>query len=142
MHYALCINKKVSILNKETFWELCRFGIVGVVAVAINYAIYLVLLPYIDKSVAYAIGYVISFCFNYWLSAHFTFKKETNKKNGIGFAGAHVFNFFLQIGLLNFFVWLGVPKVWAPLPMYCIAVPSNFLIVRLVFNKLSEQNNP
>ena len=132
----------VSILNKETFWELCRFGIVGVVAVAINYAIYLVLLPYIDKSVAYAIGYVISFCFNYWLSAHFTFKKETNKKNGIGFAGAHVFNFFLQIGLLNFFVWLGVPKVWAPLPMYCIAVPSNFLIVRLVFNKLSEQNNP
>ena len=132
----------MSILNKETFWELCRFGIVGVVAVAINYAIYLVLLPYIDKSVAYAIGYIISFCFNYWLSAHFTFKKETNKKNGIGFAGAHVFNFFLQIGLLNFFVWLGVPKVWAPLPMYCIAVPSNFLIVRLVFNKLSEQNNP
>ena len=132
----------MSILNKETFWELCRFGIVGVVAVAINYAIYLVLLPYIDKSVAYAIGYIISFCFNYWLSAHFTFKKETNKKNGIGFAGAHVFNFFLQIGLLNFFVWLGVPKVWAPLPMYCIAVPSNFLIVRLVFNKLIEQNNP
>ena len=70
----------MSILNKETFWELCRFGIVGVVAVAINYAIYLVLLPYIDKSVAYAIGYVVSFCFNYWLSAHFTFKQEGDKQ--------------------------------------------------------------
>ena len=111
------------------------------IAVAINYAIYLILLPYIDKSIAYAIGYIISFCFNYLLSAHFTFKKETNKKNGIGFAGAHFFNFFLQIGLLNVFIWLGVPKEWAPLPMYCIAVPSNFLIVRFVFNRFSRQNN-
>ena len=111
------------------------------IAVAINYAIYLILLPYIDKSIAYAIGYIISFCFNYLLSAHFTFKKETNKKNGIGFAGAHLFNFFLQIGLLNVFIWLGVPKELAPLPMYCIAVPSNFLIVRFVFNRFSRQNN-
>ena len=111
------------------------------IAVAINYAIYLILLPYIDKSIAYAIGYIISFCFNYLLSAHFTFKKETNKKNGIGFAGAHLFNFFLQLGLLNVFIWLGVPKEWAPLPMYCIAVPSNFLIVRFVFNRFSRQNN-
>ena len=64
------------LFSKETFWELFRFGIVGVIAVAINYAIYLVLLPFMDKSIAYAIGYIISFCFNYWLSAHFTFKKE------------------------------------------------------------------
>lgn len=131
----------MQLFSKDTFWELFRFGVVGVIAVAINYAIYLVLLPYIDKSIAYAIGYIISFCFNYLLSAHFTFKKETNKKNGIGFAGAHLFNFFLQIGLLNVFIWLGVPKEWAPLPMYCIAVPSNFLIVRFVFNKFSRQNN-
>lgn len=131
----------MELFNRNTFGELFRFGIVGVIAVAINYAVYLILLPYIDKSVAYAVGYIISFCFNYLLSAHFTFRKETNKKNGIGFAGAHLFNFFLQIGLLNFFIWLGVPKEWAPLPTYGIAVPSNFLIVRYVFDKLSARNN-
>lgn len=128
-------------ISKDTFWELFRFGVVGVIAVAINYAIYLILLPFMDKSIAYAIGYIISFCFNYLLSAHFTFRKETNKKNGIGFAGAHLFNFFLQIGLLNVFIWLGVAKEWAPLPMYCIAVPSNFLIVRYVFDRFSARNS-
>ena len=83
----------------------------------------------------YAIGYIISFCANYFLSARFTFKSHTTKKNGVGFAAAHVFNFFLQLGLLNFFIWLGVPKEWAPFPMYCIAVPSNFIIVRTVFSR-------
>lgn len=131
----------MKLFSKDTFWELFRFGVVGVIAVAINYAIYLVLLPFMDKSIAYAIGYIISFCFNYLLSAHFTFRKETNKKNGIGFAGAHLFNFFLQIGLLNVFIWLGVAKEWAPLPMYCIAVPSNFLIVRYVFDRFSARNS-
>jgi len=131
----------VKLFSKDTFWELFRFGVVGVIAVAINYAIYLILLPFMDKSIAYAIGYIISFCFNYLLSAHFTFRKETNKKNGIGFAGAHLFNFFLQIGLLNVFIWLGVAKEWAPLPMYCIAVPSNFLIVRYVFDRFSARNS-
>ncbi len=131
----------MKLFSKDTFWELFRFGVVGVIAVAINYAIYLILLPFMDKSIAYAIGYIISFCFNYLLSAHFTFRKETNKKNGIGFAGAHLFNFFLQIGLLNVFIWLGVAKEWAPLPMYCIAVPSNFLIVRYVFDRFSAHNS-
>lgn len=131
----------MKLFSKNTFWELFRFGVVGVIAVAINYAIYLILLPFMDKSIAYAIGYIISFCFNYLLSAHFTFRKETNKKNGIGFAGAHLFNFFLQIGLLNVFIWLEVAKEWAPLPMYCIAVPSNFLIVRYVFDRFSARNS-
>lgn len=131
----------MKLFSKDTFWELFRFGVVGVIAVAINYAIYLILLPFMDKSIAYAIGYIISFCFNYLLSAHFTFRKETNKKNGIGFAGAHLFNFFLQIGLLNVFIWLGVAKEWAPLPMYCIAVPNNFLIVRYVFDRFSARNS-
>ncbi|MBQ6203099.1 MAG: GtrA family protein [Prevotella sp.] len=132
----------MSLFSKETFWELFRFCVVGITAVAITYAIYLLLLPYIDKSISYTIGYVVSFCFNYWATSRFTFHKDANKKNGIGFAGAHLFNYFLQIGLLNFFIWLGVPKEWAPLPMFCIAVPSNFLIVRFVFNKFSKQNNP
>ena len=27
---------------------------------------------------------------------------------------------------------MGVPKVWAPLPLYLITVPVSFLLVRLV----------
>ncbi len=48
-------------------------------------------------------------------------------------------NYLLQIGLLNFFLWTGVDEVWAPLPVYAITVPVNFILVRFVFtSKMSE----
>ena len=83
--------------NKKLFGEVLRFGIVGTAAVVINYVIYWLLLPFMNENPAYAIGYIISFCANYFLSARFTFKSHTTKKNGVGFAAAHVFNFFLQL---------------------------------------------
>ena len=85
---------------------------------------------------AYTLGYFISFVFNYVLSARFTFRKKKSVKNGIGFGGAHLFNYLLQICLLNLFIYLGVSKTLAPVPVYCIAIPTNFIIVRFVFRKL------
>lgn len=118
---------------KETIQEIIRFAIVGVGATALHYGIYIALHYFINVSIAFAIGYFVSFLFNYILSARFTFKKTTTKRNVIGFCLAHCFNFTLQLGLLNFFLWLGVGKSFAPLPVYCIAVPINFLVVRFVF---------
>lgn len=124
--------------GKKTVGEIVRFALVGVVATALHYGIYWLLQRFIDVNIAYTIGYLLSFLANYWLSAHFTFKKTTTKRNGLGFAGAHLFNYLLQMGLLNIFLWLGVPKAAAPLPVYCIAVPVNFLMVRMVFRKLGK----
>ena len=123
-------------LNKQTVNEILRFGIVGALTTALHYGIYLVLQHYINVNVAYTVGYFVSFVFNYISSARFTFKKKESVKNGLGFCGAHAFNYCLQLGLLNLFLWLGVGRSLAPVPVYCIAVPSNFLIVRLVFRKL------
>lgn len=120
-------------ITKETIGELFRFGIVGVIAVALHYAIYWILQHWIDVNVAFTIGYLLSFFANYYLSAHFTFKEKTSAKNGAGFAGAHLFNYFLQLGLFNLFLWLGVGRILAPLCVYAIAVPTNFTIVRFVF---------
>lgn len=122
-------------IDKKTVRELVRFGIVGVGATALHYGIYLALHLVINASVAFAIGYFVSFLFNYVLSARFTFKKTTTVRNGVGFCLAHGFNFVLQLSLLNLFLWLGVGKSLAPLPVYCIAVPVNFLMVRFVFSK-------
>ena len=111
--------------------QIIRFGIVGVVATAIHYAIYYVLLRYIDKNIAYTIGYFISFLCNFLLSSYYTFKVKPTWRRMVRFAGSHVANYFLQIILLNLFCWLGIPEKWAPLPVYAIAVPVNFLLVRL-----------
>ena len=128
--------KKSMLFSRETFFELVRFGVVGVVATALHYGVYWLLHGVIDVNVAYTLGYLVSFVANYLLSARFTFRKKKSVKNGLGFACAHLFNYLLQISLLNFFIWLGVSKVLAPVPVYCIAIPTNFLIVRLVFRKL------
>lgn len=124
------------LFSRETFFELVRFGAVGVVATALHYGVYWLLHGVMDVNVAYTLGYLVSFVANYVLSARFTFRKKRSVKNGLGFACAHLFNYLLQISLLNFFIWLGVSKVLAPVPVYCVAIPTNFLIVRFVFRKL------
>ncbi len=125
-------------ITKETAFEIIRFGIVGVVSTALHYAIYWVLQHWIEVNIAYTTGYVLSFLANYWLSAHFTFRKSVNVKNGIGFSGAHFVNYLLHIVLLNFFLWLGLSNEVAPLGVFAIAIPVNFILVRFVFRHTSS----
>ena len=44
-------------------------------------------------------------------------------------------NYGLHLCLLNAFLALGVTEVWAPLPVFAIAIPVNFLLVRFVFKR-------
>jgi putative flippase GtrA len=110
--------------------------IVGVIAFVIHYAIYWVLLHWINVNVAYTIGYALSFLCNFFLTSYFTFKSEATVKRGMGFGMAHLTNYLLSIGLLNLFLWLGVKAEWAPIPVLMIAAPVNFLLIRLVFKKM------
>lgn len=125
----------MDIFNKKLFGQAIRFCIVGVMAVAIHYAIYLLLKQWMIKVVAFAIGYFISFIANFFMTAKFTFKKDATTKKGVGFLGAHIVNFILQTSLLQMSLWLGVNENFAPIPVYCIAVPVNFMLVRFVFRK-------
>ena len=126
-------------VKKGTIGEMQRFVVVGIVATAIHYAIYWVLQRYINVSIAYTIGYVVSFIANYCLSARFTFREKTTARNGAGFIGAHVCNYLLQITFLNLFLWLGLSRALAPFAVYAIAVPVNFVLVRFAFKKLKKK---
>lgn len=119
-------------MNSTTLREAIRFCIVGVLATIVHYGIYLLLKGVINVSVAYTIGYVISFIGNFVLTNVYTFKTQATAKKGIGFVICHVINYLLHIGLLNVFICLGVPSSLAPIPVYCIVVPVNFLLVRKV----------
>ena len=116
--------------------EFIRFVIVGLLATAIHYGVYLLLDRVIPANPAYAAGYVISFFCNFILSSRFTFRKKASVKKGLGFGLSHLVNFLLHMLLLNLFLHLGVRESLAPIPVYCICVPVNFLLVRFVFNKL------
>ena len=126
-------NNLVILVRKILKNEILKFGIVGAFATALHYGIYLLLLKYMLPNVSYSIGYLVSFVLNFFLSAHFTFKSSPTIKKGIGFGISHLINYALHILLLNLFLWLNLSPNLAPIPIFMIVIPVNFILVRFVF---------
>lgn len=122
--------------NKQTIYEFIRFGIVGVIATAIHYGVYWVLMHWLFVTIAYSIGYAVSFICNFLLTSFFTFRKRATVKKGLGFGVAHGVNYLLHVLFLHFFLWIGVSKSMAPIPVFAMVIPINFLLVRFVFKKM------
>ena len=111
--------------------EFIRFCLVGGAATGIHYGIYLLLNKVMNTTIAFSTGYLISFFANFILSNYFTFKTRPSAGKGVGFTISHIVNYLLQSGFLNLFIYvLKVPETWAPLPVYAITVPINFILVR------------
>ncbi len=120
-------------MKKAMMGEFIRFGMVGVFATALHYGIYWLLMHVLNVNVAYTTGYVLSFIANFYLTSYFTFGTAPSWKKFVGMGGAHAVNYLLHIVLLNTFLYLGISKEWAPLPVFAIAIPVNFILVRFVF---------
>ncbi|MGI6222672.1 MAG: GtrA family protein [Prevotella sp.] len=141
------IINRLSDKNRESIGEIVRFGIVGTLATLLQYGIYLLLvwlLPHdlsqaqsqLWSSVSMTIGYVLSFIFNFFASTRFTFRVKASARKGAGFLFSHVVNYLLQMLTLNLFLYLGMSRAWAPVPMFCICVPVNFILVRFFLKRL------
>ena len=115
--------------------EFLRFVIVCFFATGLHYGIYFVLQKFIQVNVAYTLGYVLSFVANFYLTAYFTFGQPPSWKKAFGFAEGHLTNYLIHIGLLNLFLRLGFSRPLAPIPVFLIAIPVNFLLVRFVFKQ-------
>lgn len=113
---------------------------------------------------SYATGYFISFIANYVVSLKWTFRTQGSALKGVGFAFSHLVNAVLHLLLLNVFRSLGVGKLmvflltsflpwlielWPslgkgesllPLPIYCIVVPINFLMVRFCLTQMNSES--
>ena len=121
--------------QREKLGEIIRFGIVGVVATLIQAGTYCLLVTVLNYVVANTIAYIVSFLFNYIASTHYTFRVKSTAKRGAGFLLSHVVNYLLQTASLAFFIWMGMEKRLALIPMFCICVPVNFLLVRYFLKK-------
>ena len=127
------------VIKKEKLREFIRFGLVGVFATGLHYGLYYLLNLVMNVNVAYSIGYVVALFCNFYLTAHFTFKSETSVKRGVGFALSHGINYVLHMLLLNLFLWMGLSETLAPVPVFCIAIPVNFILVRYVFKSKKKK---
>lgn len=121
-------------IHRDKVNEIIRFAVVGTLATAVHYGIYylFLLLDVFHPTIGYTVGYAVSFLLNFYLSNHFTFKTKPTLKKGLGFGLSHLINYLLHIILLTAFLKLGVNEKWAPLPVYVIVIPINFILVRTV----------
>ena len=115
------------------YQEIIRFCMVSILATRIHYGIYLLLNQFVLVWLAYSIGYAISFVFNFYMTSVFTFKEKATVRKGIGFVFSHIINYLLHILFLSLFIWIGVGESYAPILVYLIVIPINFLLVRFVF---------
>lgn len=122
-------------LGEGKIGEILRFAIVGIAATLIQYGVYWILIQWLAPTIAMTIGYAISFAFNFIASTRYTFRVKASAKHGAGFALSHAVNYVLQMATLNVFIWLGIPKQWAPIPMFGVCVPVNFVLVRFFLKK-------
>ena len=121
--------------QREKLGEIIRFGIVGTVSTLIQAGTYCLLVGILNYVVANTIAYIVSFIFNYIASTKYTFRVKSTAKRGAGFLLSHVVNYLLQTATLAFFVWMGMEKRLALIPMFCICVPVNFVLVRYFLKK-------
>ena len=132
--------------RQQQLGEVARFCVVGVTATLLQYLIYWGLLRFgehlvatgnihLFSTIAMTVAYAISFAYNFIASTHYTFRVKANAYRGAGFLLSHFINYTLQMLSLNLFLWLGMSKQWAPLPMFCVCVPINFLLVRFFLKR-------
>lgn len=129
--------------------EMIKFGAVGVFATLLHWAIYYFILYLLGDlasnkiytNFAYFTGYSISLIANFYLTTYFTFKSTVSFRKFAGFCAAHGVNMLLHFLLLNLFLYLGVSEKVANIPVFLIAVPINFLLVRFVFKKNNKKED-
>lgn len=126
---------RLSDSRRQQLGEVVRFGVVGVTATLLQYAIYWLLIHWLTPSPSMTIGYAVSFAFNFLASTKYTFRVKANARHGAGFALSHAVNYALQMLTLNLFLWMGISEQLAPIPMFCICVPVNFLLVRFFLKR-------
>ena len=123
------------VLDKKKLGEIVRFIIVGGLATAIQYGVYLLMLFWLQPLLSNTIGYFVSFTFNYIASTRYTFRVKSTTKRGLGFVFSHIVNYLLQTLTLHAFLLLGLDKKIAMIPMFVICVPINFVLVRFFLHR-------
>lgn len=115
--------------------EFIRFIITGTLGVCVQYAIYWPLCEMIDVNWAYSIAMLFYVVVNFLLTTYFTFKEQPNFKKTSGYLAQQGLNYSMQIIFLNLFIWMGISKELAPIPVFVLILPINFIILRLVFKR-------
>lgn len=127
------MNRLTELIRRLYNSSFVRFAAVGAIATGVNYATYTLLVLHFDDmwpEVAYIAAFCVSVTCNFILSSYFTFGVDPTWKRAAKFLTAHLINLANELLLLRLWIWIGIPKLYAPLLVFVIAFPVNYLMVR------------
>ncbi|MDE6513208.1 MAG: GtrA family protein [Muribaculaceae bacterium] len=120
--------------------EFARFVIIGSLATGIDFLAYNIALQFFSYIICAYIGFAVSFLFNYWLSAKWTFRTKMTISNFVGMICVHAINL---IGCRTILLYIIVdrfninPRIGYIMVMgICLII--SFILNRIVFHKLSK----
>jgi putative flippase GtrA len=117
-----------------------RFLISGGINTAFTYAIYLILLHFINYQISYAISYVVGIATSFVLSKYFVFRSDRGAKSAILFPFVYLIQYL--IGVFVLWVWVdlaSLSKAAGPAIVVCVTIPVTFLLSRAIFTTTTSK---
>lgn len=126
----------MTMLTFAEFWQIVRFGVVGVAASALHIATAAALLifwPLIAELWANLAAYSVAFTASLLGHQYFTFRRHAQLSR---FLAMSLCGFALNNGVLVIALWGGLAGMWAIIPAVLVAASSSYLLSRVwVFSK-------
>jgi putative flippase GtrA len=116
-----------------------RFLISGGVNTAATYAVYLILLRFVDYKVAYTIAYVFGIALAFVINRLFVFRTHRGWRSMVMFPFVYLAQYLVSLGVV--WAWVERMHLWkevAPLIAIVITIPMTFLLSRVVFGRTQE----
>jgi putative flippase GtrA len=114
--------------------RFARFIAVGAANTAASYAIYLLLLLFLDYRIAYTVAYLAGLALGYWAHATFVFRARFGGRSAMAYAATYAAMYLMSLGVLAIAVdYMSIPKPAAMVAALCFTIPATFLLLRRGF---------
>ncbi len=118
---------------RPQFWQIVRFGLVGLVNTGTFYVLYLLLHPYLPYFAAFTAAFLISMVGSFFMNTYFTYRTKPTWRKFLLFPLPNITNYLVQSGgVLALVQWLEVNDKIAPLLAAVVAIPITFVLSKLV----------
>lgn len=117
--------------HKHISAEALRFLVGGGVNTLLSYAIYWLLLPWLNYSIAYTVCYAATVLTGFAINTRFVFRIPWSWRKLAAFPLLQLLNYLLGLGTVTICIrYVGIDARVAPVLATVIVLPANFLLTR------------
>lgn len=125
------------------FFQVVRFGLVGVVNTATFYGCYLALRPWMPYYPAFVVAFLLSMAGSFFLNTYYTYRTRPTWRKFLLFPLTNLTNFVVtSVGVYVLVEWCAMDDRVAPLVAAAAAVPATYVLARRILVRGGERPGP